>query len=105
MTDSLGSKSDHSGQSVVLAGIRARMDVVCVVDLSHTERQHHRRRAWDEVKASCLAVNANCYHIQVFNTYQIREHLICATFCQEWLDHTGFIVNTSVRHIHLGIFY
>lgn len=64
MTDSLGSKSDHSGQSVVLAGIRAQMDVVCVVDLSHTEHQHHRRRAWDEVKASCLAVNANCYHIQ-----------------------------------------
>nr|XP_045590226.1 mitogen-activated protein kinase kinase kinase 15-like isoform X3 [Procambarus clarkii] len=64
MTDSLGSKSDHSGQSVLLAGIRARMDVVCVLDLSHTERQHHRRKAWDEVKASCLSVNANCYHIQ-----------------------------------------
>ncbi|KAG7174571.1 Mitogen-activated protein kinase kinase kinase 15-like [Homarus americanus] len=67
MTDSLGSKSDHSGQSVILAGIRAHMDVVCVLDLSHTERQHHRRKAWDEVKASCLAVNANCYHIQFYN--------------------------------------
>ncbi|XP_069957701.1 mitogen-activated protein kinase kinase kinase 15 isoform X2 [Cherax quadricarinatus] len=64
MTDSLGSKSDHSGQSVILAGIRARMDVVCVLDLSHTECQNHRRKAWEEVKASCLAVNANCYHIQ-----------------------------------------
>ncbi|XP_068222744.1 mitogen-activated protein kinase kinase kinase 15 isoform X2 [Palaemon carinicauda] len=64
MTDSLGSKSDHSGQSVILAGVRARMDVVCVLDLSHTERQYQRRKAWDEVRASCLAVNANCFHIQ-----------------------------------------
>ncbi|KAK4320966.1 hypothetical protein Pmani_008220 [Petrolisthes manimaculis] len=64
MTDSLGSKSDHSGHSVILAGIRARMDVVCVLDLIHTERLHHRKKAWDEVKTSCLAVNANCYHIQ-----------------------------------------
>ena len=69
MTDSLGSKSDHSGQSVILAGTRARMDVVCVLDLSHTEHQYQRRKAWDEIKASCLAVNANCFHIQVRRSY------------------------------------
>ncbi|XP_076042610.1 apoptotic signal-regulating kinase 1 isoform X3 [Oratosquilla oratoria] len=64
MTDSLGSKSDHSGQSVILAGPRARMDVVCVIDLVQTERVSQRKKAFEEVKASCLAANANCFHIQ-----------------------------------------
>uniref|UniRef100_A0A0P4W9Y2 Protein kinase domain-containing protein n=1 Tax=Scylla olivacea TaxID=85551 RepID=A0A0P4W9Y2_SCYOL len=64
MTDSLGSKSDHSGHSVIQAGLRARMDVVCVVDLIFPEHLHHRKRAWDEVRNSCAAINANCHHIQ-----------------------------------------
>ncbi|XP_042878655.1 mitogen-activated protein kinase kinase kinase 15-like isoform X1 [Penaeus japonicus] len=64
MTDSLGSKSDHSGQSIVLSGSRARMDVVCVLDLCHSERLQQRKKAWDAVRSSCLSVNANCYHIQ-----------------------------------------
>ncbi|CAL4111120.1 unnamed protein product, partial [Meganyctiphanes norvegica] len=64
MTDSLGSKSDNSGHSVILAGIRARMDVVCVIDLVQSERLSHRRKAYDELKAVCTAVQANCYHVQ-----------------------------------------
>ena len=65
MTESLGSRSDHSGQSVVLAGSRTRMDVVCVLDINQNERLQHRKRAFEEVKNACHTSNANCIHIQV----------------------------------------
>ena len=65
MTDSLGSRSDHSGQSVVLAGVRTRMDVVYVVDINQQERLHQRKKAFEEVKNACISSNANCIHVQV----------------------------------------
>lgn len=75
MTDSLGSKSsERSGVGSVInaaaSGVAlhnrvAIMDVACVLDLQHTDRLSHRRRAYEEVKAACLSLGANFHHVQV----------------------------------------
>lgn len=64
-TDSFGSRSDHSGQSIVLPGPKPRMDVVCVMDFALNERLSSRKRAFEEIKATCNTLGASCHHIQV----------------------------------------
>jgi hypothetical protein len=66
---SVGSKSDtscHLGLSgnSILSG-KMKMDAVCVIDLHQTEYLSHRKKAFEEVKQACAAVNASCNHVQV----------------------------------------
>lgn len=56
-TESVGSHSDTSG--------RARMDVVCMLDLQNMELMHHRKTAYECVRQACGLVNAAFQHIQV----------------------------------------
>lgn len=100
MTDSLGSKSDHSGHSVIQAGLRARMDVVCVVDLICPEHLHHRKRAWEEVKNSCLSINANCSHIQ-FQKLDFGE----TNVLEQFYNADVAIVDMSVSVQQHSLFY
>lgn len=65
ITDSFGSRSDHSGHSAIFSSSRPKMDVVCVIDLVHNERINSRKKAYEEIKIACQAVAATCYHIQV----------------------------------------
>ena len=67
-TDSYGSKSDHSGKFVH----RPKMDVVVVIDLNHHNGLCDRKKAFDEVKVTCAAINnVAVHHIQV--RWKIRE--------------------------------
>lgn len=70
MTDSIGSdrRSEASGHGVGGATPvpgRGRMDIVCVIDLHQSEYLSYRKKAFDEVRQAAVAVNANCYHVQV----------------------------------------
>lgn len=69
MTDSVGSRSDTSGPGggpiTPVSGRLLRMDAVCVIDLHQTECLNQRKKALDEVRQACVAVNANCHHVQV----------------------------------------
>lgn len=65
ITDSYGSRSEHSGQSVILSSSRPRMDVVCVIDLNQNDMLNSRKKAFEEIKAACLSVVATCHHVQV----------------------------------------
>jgi len=71
MTDSVGSRSDTSaGQGLgftTSASNKFKMDAVCVIDLHHIEQLSHRKKAFEEVRQACTAVNANCHHVQVSN--------------------------------------
>lgn len=44
---------------------RPRMDIVCVLDISHTTNLAHRKRALEEVRLASELVNANVHHIHV----------------------------------------
>lgn len=69
MTDSVGSRSDtsvgHGPGGATPVSNRLRMDAVCVIDLHHSDHLNHRKKAFDEVRQACTAVNANCHHVQV----------------------------------------
>lgn len=56
-TESVGSHSDASA--------RARMDVVCMLDLQNMEHMLHRKTAYECVRQACGLVNAAFQHIQV----------------------------------------
>ena len=61
-TDSYGSKSDHSGKFLH----RPKMDVVVVIDLNHHTGLSERKKAYEEVKITCAAINnVAVHHIQV----------------------------------------
>ena len=57
-TDSYGSKSDHSGKFLH----RPRMDVVVVIDLNHHSGLSDRKKAFEEVKITCAAMNNVAVH-------------------------------------------
>ena len=69
MTDSVGSRSDTSvygpGGVTPTSG-KFRMDAVCVIDLHRSEFLGQRKKAFEEVRQACVAVNSNCHHVQVF---------------------------------------
>jgi hypothetical protein len=67
-TESVGSHSDASG--------RARMDVVCMLDLQNMEHMLHRKTAYECVRQACGLVNAAFQHIQVFKKSQKLIFLI-----------------------------
>lgn len=69
MTDSVGSRSDTSGQGpgpVAPVITKFRMDSVCVIDLQRNEHLTQRKKALEEVRQACALVNANSHHVQVF---------------------------------------
>ena len=69
MTDSVGSRSDTSGQGpgpVPPVVGKFRMDSVCVIDLHRNEHLTQRKKALEDVLQACTLVNANCHHVQVF---------------------------------------
>ena len=65
MTDSVGSRSDTSGQGPSSRTGRMRMDAVCVIDLQRSEVLNQRKKAFEEVQQACNLVNSNCHHVQV----------------------------------------
>lgn len=68
VTDSVGSHSDTSGQTLQQGiMIRPHMDVVCVIDICQSDNLPFRKKALDEVKQACSLVGANFTHIQVVN--------------------------------------
>lgn len=78
MTDSVGSRSDTSAGPgfTTSASNKFKMDAVCVIDLHHIEQLNHRKKAFEEVRQACTAVNANCHHVQVSNpVYIIHSYL------------------------------
>lgn len=76
VTDSVGSHSDLSGITVQAGtstggtgSTRPQMDVVCVLDLCHSENLSHRKRCCEEVKQACAEARAVYNHIQVNISY------------------------------------
>lgn len=65
-TDSVGSKSDHSGNTAIVPHTaRPKMDVAFAIDLQNPVHLSQRKKAFEDVKNACAMLNANCYHIQV----------------------------------------
>lgn len=65
-TDSVGSKSDHSGNTAIVPhAARPKMDVVFVIDLQNSVHLSQRKKAFEDVKNACAMLNANCHHVQV----------------------------------------
>lgn len=74
ITDSVGSHSDVSGNLLLGNGPvpggqcfkgTSRMDVVCVLDISHGSGQEERKKALADVKQACSLVEAELHHIIV----------------------------------------
>ncbi|CAG7835452.1 unnamed protein product [Allacma fusca] len=63
-TDSIGSRSDNSGNTAIAISTRPRMDVAFVIDLQNHTHVQQRKRAWEEVKNACSILNVNCHHVQ-----------------------------------------
>ena len=65
-TDSYGSRSDASGGKFVSSPSRPKMEVVCVIDLHSHHFLSDRKRAFEDVKHACAAMNnVALTHIQV----------------------------------------
>lgn len=65
-TDSVGSKSDHSGNTAIVShAARPKMDVAFVIDLQNPMHLSQRKKAYEDVKNACAMLSANCHHIQV----------------------------------------
>lgn len=64
-----GGASSTSGQTFKGA---SRMDVVCVLDVSHGSGQEERRKALLDIKHACNLVGAEFHHITV-RTENLKE--------------------------------
>ena len=84
MTDSVGSRSDTSvygpGGVTPTSG-RLRMDAVCVIDLHRSEFINQRKKAFEEVRQACVAVNSNCHHVQVICIEVLSKQIVFTNHC------------------------
>ncbi|NP_001188511.1 mitogen-activated protein kinase kinase kinase 15 isoform X2 [Bombyx mandarina] len=73
--------SDSSNATVQPGGSnqRPRMDIACVLDVSHTSNISHRKRALEEVRLAAELVNANLHHIH-FEKLDFGETNVLDTF-------------------------
>ncbi|XP_072938560.1 mitogen-activated protein kinase kinase kinase 15 isoform X2 [Epargyreus clarus] len=73
--------SDGSNATVQAGGSnqRPRMDIACVLDVTHTLNVAHRRRALEEVRLASELVNANLHHIH-FEKLDFGETSVLDTF-------------------------
>lgn len=102
VTDSVGSHSDVSSNTMQVSNPQGRphMDVVCVIDICHTDHLSDRKKALEEVKQACLHVGVNVNHIQ-FNNLDFGESNVVSSFYNADLA----IVDLSVLVQQTNLFY
>ncbi|ODM99863.1 Mitogen-activated protein kinase kinase kinase 15 [Orchesella cincta] len=104
-TDSVGSKSDNSGNTaIVRESARPKMDVAFVIDLQNPVHLSQRKKAFEDVKNACAMLNANCIHIQFekldFGEVNILETMYNADVA---LIDLSVDVQKNTLFYHLGV--
>ncbi|KAJ8919071.1 hypothetical protein NQ315_016978 [Exocentrus adspersus] len=106
VTDSVGSHSDVSGNTVQSGGtmIKPHMDVVCVMDVCQSDNLTHRKKALEEVKQACMLVGANLNHIQ-FEKLDFGEANVVSSFynADVVIIDLSLPVQQSTLFYHLGV--
>ncbi|KAJ8982255.1 hypothetical protein NQ317_018644 [Molorchus minor] len=106
VTDSIGSHSDISGNTVQSGGTMTKphMDVVCVIDLCQSDNLIQRRKALEEVKLACLQIGANLNHIQ-FEKLDFGEANVVSSFynADVVIIDLSLPVQQSTLFYHLGV--
>ncbi|XP_044744016.1 mitogen-activated protein kinase kinase kinase 15 isoform X2 [Chrysoperla carnea] len=109
ITDSVGSHSDVSGNLLLGNGPvpggqcfkgTSRMDVVCVLDISHGSGQEERKKALADVKQACSLVEAELHHI-IFEKLDFGETNILEIF----YNADCAIVDLSLQLQQSSLFY
>ncbi|BES88158.1 protein kinase kinase kinase [Nesidiocoris tenuis] len=93
--------SSHHSES---SSQRAKMDVVCVIDVVHPDHLAHRKTALDEIKQACLAVNGSLHLIQ-FEKLDFGETNVVETFYNADVAIVDLSIQDQQRPLsyHLGI--
>lgn len=63
--ESVGSDGSNATIQASTSSARPRMDLVCVLDITHSVNLAHRKKALEEVRNASELVNANFHHITV----------------------------------------
>lgn len=97
--------SDLSNSNAAGPHSRPRLEVVCVIDTTHsTENLQHRKCALDEIKQACGMVNANVQRIQ-FEKLDFGETTVLETFYNADVAVVDFSIQIqqSALSYHLGV--
>lgn len=109
-TESMSNLSDMSSSNAPAsssggAHTRPRLEVVCVIDTTHsTENLQHRKCALEEIKQACGMVNANLQRIQ-FEKLDFGETTVLETFYNADVAVVDFSIQIqqSALSYHLGV--
>ncbi|KAG7306066.1 hypothetical protein JYU34_008647 [Plutella xylostella] len=104
--ESVCSDGSNATTTTVQGGsnVRPRMDIACVLDVTHPLNLSHRRRALDEVRNASELVNANLHHIH-FEKLDFGETSVLDTFynADVALVDLSLQVQQSSLLYHLGV--
>lgn len=111
-TDSMSNLSDMSSGNTAASNTatsllqpRPRLDVVCVIDTTHsTENLQHRKCAFEEIKQACGMVNANLTRIQ-FEKLDFGETTVVEAFYNADVAVVDYSIQIqqSALSYHLGV--
>lgn len=96
--------SEGSSATVQAGSTRPRMDIVCVLDVTHSANLAHRKKALEEVRNASELVNANLHHIH-FEKLDFGETSVLDTFynADVAVVDLSLQVQQSTLLYHLGV--